>query len=87
MHNLLIYMHTLAAFYNFRQLIVCLSSVMVFNAGEYAEFPDPAMRYLLCVNNGSFAFCSGSRKNIEFFLTRGNNLIYENHTAQNCAQL
>jgi len=71
----------------FVNLLFVFSSVMVFNAGEYAEFPDPAMRYLLCVNNGSFAFCSGSRKNIEFFLTRGNNLIYENHTAQNFAQL
>ncbi len=61
---------------------------MVFNTGEYAEFPDPSKRYLLCVNNGSFAFCSGIRKNIEFFLTRGNSLIFENtHVAQNFAQL
>jgi hypothetical protein len=54
---------------------------MVFNAGEYAEFPDSSKRFLLNVNNGSFAYCSGSKKSVEFFITRGNNFIYEIDTA------
>jgi hypothetical protein len=61
---------------------------MVFNPGQFAEFPDASKRYLLSVSSGSFAYCSGSRKNIDFFLTRGNSMVYEADTAaRNFAQL
>jgi hypothetical protein len=61
---------------------------MVYSAGEYAEFPDSSKRYLVSVNCGSFAYCSGSKKHVEFFLTRGNCLIYDADTAsRNFAQL
>jgi hypothetical protein len=61
---------------------------MIYNTGECAEFPDSCTRYLLNVNSGSFAYCSGSKKNVEFFITRGNSLTFESDTAaHNFAQL
>jgi hypothetical protein len=69
-------------------LILCRSSVMVFNPGQYAEVPDTSKRYLLSVNSGSFAYCSGSKKAIDFFLSRGNCMVYDSDTAtHNFAQL
>jgi hypothetical protein len=40
------------------------------------------------VNSGSFAYCSGSKKTIDFFLSRGNSMVYDADTAaRNFAQL
>ena len=69
-------------------LIFRHSSVMVFNSGQHAEVPDTSKRYLLSVNTGSFAYCSGSKQTIDFFLTCGNIMVYESDAlARNFAQL